>query len=313
MSSMFKKATKAKAKLRMAISGPSGSGKTMTALLLAKHLGKRVALIDTERGSASKYAGDVAEFDATELDLFTVENYMRAINGAAAEGYDVLVIDSLSHAWSGRGGILEQVEKAGGKFSAWAKFTPLQQRFIDTILSYPGHVIATMRSKTAYEVSVEEGKNGTKQTRVEKLGLAPVQRDDVSFEFDVMLDMNDRNVASVVKTRCSAISGQYIDKPGKELADTLLAWLSDGVEMQPAKPAEAEPPATQTEKPYTFDQHLKNLERIGPEKLQAWVTRLFEMNRTKEQGDMAWTCFVAKCALEGKDPESYLPPREDVA
>lgn len=232
---MFRKATKSQAKLRLAISGPSGSGKTFTALTLGKTLGKRMAVIDTERGSASKYAGDVAEFDSAGMELFSVQNYLKAIGEAAAAGYDVLVIDSLSHAWSGRGGILEEADKMGGKFSAWAKLTPLQQKLIDAILSYPGHVIATMRSKTEYQVTVEEGKNGTKQTKVEKLGLAPVQRDDVSYEFDVMLDMNDRNVATVTKSRCSAIAGQSILKPGQELAETLLVWLTDGAEVPQAR------------------------------------------------------------------------------
>lgn len=236
--SMFQKATKKKAKLRLAIAGPSGAGKTFTALTLGKHIGKRIAVIDTERGSASKYAGDVADFDACELDHFAVQKYITAINGAAAEGYDVLVIDSLSHAWAGKGGILEEADKRGGKFGAWRELTPMQQRLVDTILSYPGHVIATMRSKMDYAVTIDDSK-GRKETKVEKLGLAPVQRDDMSFEFDVMIDMDERHNGRVTKSRCPGLADAVISKPGKELADTLMAWLSDGEEVAPERPLAA--------------------------------------------------------------------------
>lgn len=232
--SMFAKATKKKARLRLAIAGASGSGKTFTALTVGKHIGNRMAVIDTERGSASKYVRDVADFDTCELEHFAVQRYLQAIKNAAESGYDVLVIDSLSHAWAGKGGILEEADKRGGKFGAWRDLTPLQQSLMDAILSYPGHVIATMRSKMAYEVTTDESK-GRKETKVEKIGLAHVQRDDVSYEFDVMLDMDEKNNARVTKTRCPALTGQVLSKPGKDLADTLLAWLSDG-EAAPERP-----------------------------------------------------------------------------
>src|SRR5690606_34635021 len=106
----FKKATKSQAKLRMAITGPSGSGKTYTALSVGTPLG-RIAVIDTERGSASKYA-DLFDFDVLELTEYNPRNYIEAIRAACAGGYDVLIIDSLSHAWSGQGGVLELVDRA---------------------------------------------------------------------------------------------------------------------------------------------------------------------------------------------------------
>lgn len=239
---MFAKATKKKARLRLAIAGASGSGKTFTALTVGKHIGNKMAVIDTERGSASKYAGDVADFDACDLEHFAVQKYLQAIKSAAEAGYDVLVIDSLSHAWAGKGGILEEADKRGGKFGAWRDLTPLQQSLMDAILSYPGHVIATMRSKMAYEVTTDESK-GRKETKVEKIGLAHVQRDDVSYEFDVMLDMDEKNNARVTKTRCPALTGLVLSKPGKDLAETLLAWLSDGDSPTPPKD---QPKPTQT-------------------------------------------------------------------
>jgi DNA polymerase III delta prime subunit len=223
----FVKASKSQSKLRLAISGPPGSGKTYTALLLAKHLGGKVACIDTERGSASKYAGDVADFDTNELAFFSVAAYLAAIKEAADGAYGVLVVDSMSHAWAGKGGVLEEVDKRGGKFDAWRHATPLQQSLVDAILSYPGHVICTMRSKIAYDVTSTE-RNGRKETKVEKLGLAPVQRDDLSYEFDVVFEMNDRNMATISKSRCAALAGQVIDKPGADVAAVLKRWLTDG-------------------------------------------------------------------------------------
>lgn len=224
----FKRANKRQARLRMAITGPTGAGKTYTALEVGKHLGTKIALIDTERGSASKYAGDVADFDVDELAQFSIPHYLEAILNAEREGYDVLIIDSLTHAWSGKGGLLEEVDKRGGKFDAWRWATPVQQRLVDTILSYPGHVIATIRSKMSYEVETTEKANGRRETTVKKLGMAPQQRDDLPYEFDVILDMDQDNNAKVSKTRCAAIRGDVITMPGKDLADKLKAWLSDG-------------------------------------------------------------------------------------
>lgn len=242
MAVKFKRATKLQARLRLAITGPTGSGKTYTALEVGRHLGKKIAVIDTERGSASKYAGDVATFDAIELELFSIQNYLEAIREAEREGYDVLIIDSLTHGWSGKGGILEEVDKRGGKFDAWRWATPWQQKLVDAMLSYPGHLIATMRSKMSYEVETAEKGNGKRETTVKKLGLAPQQRDDLPYEFDVILDMDQDNNGKVNKTRCKAIRGEVITMPGKDLADKLLAWLSDGA------------PRDEEEKPITLVQ-----------------------------------------------------------
>ena len=233
----FKKATKAQAKLRVSIFGPSGSGKTYTALLLGAALGGPVALIDTERGSASKYAGDVADFDALELTSYEPAKYIRAIGEAAKERYPVLVIDSLSHAWSGKGGILEQKDAKGGRFDAWKELTPQQTDLLEAILAYPGHVIVTMRSKTEYVIDQVENRAGKLVSTPRKVGLAPVQRQDLEYEFDVVLRLDADNVAHVEKTRCSALAGLSIRHPGAPLADLLTAWLSDGA--PPVAPRQA--------------------------------------------------------------------------
>lgn len=175
----FKKASKAQAKARIALIGPSGSGKTMSALLVAGGLGNRIALIDTERGSASKYAGDPAigvEFDVLELERHHPDDYIAAIDAAAEAGYDVLIIDSLSHAWAGRDGALELVDRAakrsesGNSFAAWRDVTPLHNKLVDTVIGAPMHIIATMRAKTEY-VMVANSKG---KMEPQKVGLAPI-------------------------------------------------------------------------------------------------------------------------------------------
>ena len=246
--SLFKKATKEKSKLRMAIIAPSGGGKTFTALSLAVSLGKRVAVIDTERGSAAKYSDKFA-FDTLELESFSPTNYIMAVKAAEAEGYDVVVIDSLSHAWNGKDGALEQVDKAkarsstGNSFTAWRDVTPLHNKLVDTIISAKMHVIATMRAKTEYVIE----KNDQGKMVPRKVGMAPIQRDGMEYEFDVVADMNLDNQLIVTKTRCSVLNGAVVPKPGAELAKTLNDWLSDGVEPQP-KPVHT-PAAAAAQKP----------------------------------------------------------------
>jgi hypothetical protein len=240
MNMQFRQATKQQSRLRMALIGPSGSGKTYTALKVAQYLGQRVAVIDTERGSASKYA-DIFAFDVLELDSFSPMTYVEAIKAAQAGGYDVLIIDSLSHAWMGKDGALEQVDRAAKRsqsnnsYTAWRDVTPMHNALVDAMLQSNCHIIGTMRAKTEYVI--EQNERGKSVPR--KVGLAPVQRDGLEYEFDVVGDMNLENDFVVSKTRCSVLAGQIINKPGEELAKTLRTWLSDGAPatVNPPQPA----------------------------------------------------------------------------
>ena len=227
---LFKKATKTQSKLRMALYGVSGSGKTYSALSLATGLGGRIALIDTERGSASKYAGRF-NFDVLEMTPpFTPASYVQAIKAAEAEGYDVLVIDSLSHAWSGAGGALEMVDNAAARssskntYTAWRDVTPQHNALVDAILQVRCHVIATMRSKTEYVM--EPDSRGKMMPR--KVSMAPIQRDGMEYEFDVFGEMDINNNLIVQKSRCEALAGGVFNKPNGQVSDLLKAWLSDG-------------------------------------------------------------------------------------
>ncbi|MEO0479619.1 MAG: ATP-binding protein [Planctomycetota bacterium] len=226
MSLTFKKATKEDSRLRMCLTGPSGSGKTMTALKIATGLGGRVAVIDTERGSASKYA-DLFEFDVLELESFSPETYIEAIRAAQEQGYDVVVIDSLSHEWTGKGGALEindQVaakSKSKNRFNAWGEVTPRHRAMVDAITNSSCHVLATLRTKTQYVVETNE--RGKQEPR--RVGLAPVQRQGIEYEFDVMALMDLDNTMVIEKTRCPDLIGAVIERPGQEVADILKRWL----------------------------------------------------------------------------------------
>lgn len=235
---LFHKATKTQKRLRLSLYGVSGSGKTYSALALAKGLGGKIAMIDTERGSASAYANLFA-FDTLEmLPPFSPAAYVTAIKAAETEGYDILIIDSLTHAWSGAGGALEMVDNAAKRsqsqnsYTAWRDVTPEHNRLIDAIIGSKCHIIATMRSKAEYVL--EEDSRGKKVPK--KKGMAPIQRDGMEYEFDVVAEMTSDNEMVIQKTRCPELSGQVIAKPNGATSATLRAWLSDGAPMPgPAK------------------------------------------------------------------------------
>jgi hypothetical protein len=233
MAFQIKKATKEQAKLRLALIGLAGSGKTFSALAIATNLvpNGRVCVIDTERGSASLYAPPFA-FDVIELESFAPGKYVEALEYVEAQGYDVCVIDSLTHAWSGKDGALEQVDKAqrrsgsGNSFTAWRDVTPQHNALVEAMLRTRMHLIATMRSKMEY-VQEKDDKN---KTTIRKVGLAPIQRDGMDYEFTVVGDMDLDHKLIVTKSRClGAVDvGAVIDKPGEKLAHTLRAWLMSG-------------------------------------------------------------------------------------
>ncbi len=246
---VFTEATREQLKLRMALTGVTGGGKTYTALNLMTYLlggnirdpsmAKRIALLDTERGSASRYAkGRPFHFFRAEPTSFEPEMFVAAIRAAERAGFEGLIIDSLSHEWIGTGGALEQVDRAarnGNTFVAWGSVTPRHNAVIDAIMASPLHIIATMRAKMAHEQTVDN--NGKKVVR--KLGLAAQQRDGIEYEFDIIGDMDITNELTITKSRCSDLNGKFFKLPGSELATIINAWLDDG---EPRTPADAAPP-----------------------------------------------------------------------
>lgn len=243
----FRPATKQKSRLRMALDGVAGSGKTLTALRAALAIcrpGGKIAVINTESGAIEKYLGDVWDgsplaFDIDELPDFSPTSYTSKISEAGQLGYDVLIIDSLSHAWAGSGGALEIVDKGAGKSAftskdGWRKVTPMHNQMIEAILRSPCHIIVTMRTKTEYVLEEQVNpQTGAKQQVPKKIGMKPVQREGMEYEFDVVGDMDETHTLSISKTRCSALDNALCVKPGADFFRTLKIWLEDG--SDPAK------------------------------------------------------------------------------
>lgn len=233
----FTKATKKAAKGRIAIDGPSGSGKTYTALTIASTLrppGGRIAVIDTEHGSASKYA-DLFDFDTVGLHRYSPQILIDALGAAAAAAYDPVIVDSLSHFWMGTDGMLEQVDKAakregGHGMSGWKVMRPVERQMIEALLAYPGHVICTLRVKTDWV----EGENARGKRQMMKVGTKAEQREGLEYEFDLVASMDLSNELTVVKSRCPALSGEIVAQPGVGFAETFKGWLDDG---EPAGPS----------------------------------------------------------------------------
>lgn len=227
----IRKAERKKAKLRLGIAAPSGAGKTYSALLLAFGLGGKVGLIDTEHGSGDLYA-HLGDYDIISIEApYTVNKYTQAIKAFEQAGYNTVIIDSLSHAWSGDGGLLDKqgkmADRGTNSFAAWRTITPEHNALVDAMLSSPCHIIATMRAKQEYVL--ETNSKGKQEPK--KVGMAPVQREGMEYEFTVMLDVDMNHVASASKDRTSLFDGQYM----KITADTgkmLLSWLEMGVEPE---------------------------------------------------------------------------------
>lgn len=226
----FQRATRKKSKLRLGVAGPAGSGKTTAALQIATGLGGRVAVLDTERGSASLYS-DRFDFDVLDLGPpYAPERFIEAIHAAERAGYDVLILDSITHEWNGSGGCcdineaLAQARYKGNTWSAWSETTPRHRAFLDAILQSRMHIIATMRSKT----ETVQGDGG----RVKKIGMKAEQRDGTDYEFSVVLEIDHQtHLATATKDRT-----RLFKDPLQVTADVgvmLRNWLDSGAEVVP--------------------------------------------------------------------------------
>lgn len=230
----FDLATRKNAKLRLAIDGTSGSGKTYGALVIAGVLGGKIGVLDSETGSASLYAGapGIPPFGVEELEGATIQEYLEKITMAAAEGIDVLIVDSYSHSWMST---LEAVDRAGGWAKAGKTISPLTGRLVKALQSYPGHVIATMRSKTDYAIDTD-AKTG-KVAGMRKIGVNPIARPDTEYEFTVMLTLDREGGVTVSKSRCGAslpMDQAYSRNDLPKIAERLKRWLAEGAPVSAA-------------------------------------------------------------------------------
>jgi len=221
----FKTANKKQQKLRLAITGLAGSGKTFSALRIASGMGNKIAVIDSEHSSSELYANRF-KFDICTLNTFEIEEYVDAIESAGNAGYDVIIIDSLSHAWDK---LLERVDKIadqryrGNTFRAWSEGGELQKKLVESILSSPCHVIGTIRTKAEYAVDNNDGK-----TKITKLGTAPKQREGFEYELSLVMELSHKHTGFISKDRTGKFQDKYIDMPGEEFGKELIAWLNDG-------------------------------------------------------------------------------------
>jgi hypothetical protein len=241
MALQIRKATRRKAKLRLALIGPSGSGKTMSALKLAFGIGGKVGIIDTENGSADLYA-NLGEYDVITLEKpYLVSKYREAIAAFEGAGYDTIIVDSLSHAWAGAGGLLDKQGQIANRpgtnsYAAWREVTPDHNALVEALLSSRCHMIVTMRVKTEYVLETND--RGKQVPR--KVGLAPVQRDGVEYEFTVVMDIDIDHKAAASKDRTTLFDG-WRDTITEGTGRQLLQWLESGADA----PAPAARPASE--------------------------------------------------------------------
>ena len=227
----FRPASREGRKVRISLQGVAGSGKTLTGLSIAHGLneGKKFAVIDTENESASLYLGvNGVLFDSCPMDRYDPRLLMQALELAAKKGYGTVFIDSLSHFWKGAEGTLDQVEKAasrygGNSFAGWKDGTPLQNDMVQAILTYPGHVVATMRSQT--EWVLQENARGRREPVM--VGMKAEQRKGIEYEFDIAAEMNIENRMRFLKSRCPALHQQVLERPdgARDIAKPVLDWL----------------------------------------------------------------------------------------
>ena len=270
----IKKAQRTLAKLRLAMTGTSGSGKTYSSLLIAKGLGGRICVIDTERGSASLYADlpGMPEFDTLELDEpYSPERYVEAIRMVESSGYDICIVDSMTHEWSGTGGCLEindQLARSkyrGNTWSAWNEVTPRHRRFVDTILQSKMHMICTMRSKA--DTAQEKDAGG--KTKVVKVGMKTEQRDGMDYEFTLVFDISaDGHFANASKDRTALFSQPVIlsEETGKKLRE----WIDTARPVQTASPA----PVPSQDLDSQFRQDAIDAAEAGADVFVAWGKRM---------------------------------------
>ncbi|MFD3535349.1 AAA family ATPase [Streptomyces sp. NPDC058664] len=228
----FRPASKDGQKARLSLQGPSGSGKTWTGLFAAAGFaeGERFAVIDTERGASGLYVTEVgAPFDVLPMRRYNPRGLVKALAAAAQAGYPVVMVDSLTHFWKGAEGTLDQVSQVadskyrGNTFAAWKDGGEIQDEMIEALMSYPGHVVATMRSSIKMVLE-----NGSK-TPVSK-GMLAEQRQGIEFEFGVAAELSRANQLRFIKSRCPAFNGREIDRPNGavDIAKPYLDWLRAG-------------------------------------------------------------------------------------
>jgi hypothetical protein len=276
----LKKAQRKKVKLKIGISGPSGFGKTYSALLMAYGMcgdWTKVAVIDTENGSASLYE-DLGEYNVIELDApYTPERYIEAIETCENAGMQVIIADSITHEWDGEGGCLQIVENLGGRFQDWAKVTPRHKKFVNKILQVNCHFITTVRRKQEYEMTKEGNK-----TKVQKVGTKEVTREGFEYELTLNFELlNDKHLVKPSKDRTGLFDGQPEFVITSETGKQLMDWANKGVD----------------EKKYL-------IASIKKAKSRDELTTIWNNNKRFQEDEAVKSVFVKMSAKYPKDEEN---------
>lgn len=269
MALQFKKAQRSQAYVKVGVSAASGAGKTLGMLLMAygmmkeKYPGKsdaflweKIAVIDTENGSGELYVGAhveksnlvIGEYNVVAVESpFTADKYINAIDLCEQNGVEVGIIDSASHMWEGTGGMLDKqnavAKRSGNSYTAWRDVTPDHNRFVEKMLQCKMHLFVTMRAKQEY---VQE-KDSNGKTVVRKLGMAPIQRTGMEYEFTLFLEINAEHEAFGAKDRTSIFDQRSFIITPKDGGD-LMKWLNSGAPMKEVEktleigPAESKAP-----------------------------------------------------------------------
>jgi len=240
----FMQAHRAGSHARIALVGPPGSGKTFSALRVAQGLGcARIGVVDSERGKSRKQADKGVPFGLVVLPNHSPQKYIEAIEAAAKANVDGLIIDSLSHEWTGEQGALEMVaalarnSESGNEFASWKAVSPEHMRLFDVLLGFPGHVLATMRSKKKYELVEVQNRQGRMVKQPREVGIVPVQREDFAYEFDLVGQLDAEHRWTITKTCCEAYPrGAVVPQPGVEFGKRLATWLRGTADGRAADP-----------------------------------------------------------------------------
>lgn len=222
-------------KLRLGLSGASGFGKTYSALLLAYGITNdwsKIAIIDTENGSASLYS-HLGDYNALTLEEpYNPERYIQAIETCEKAGMEVIIIDSITHEWSGKGGCLELHEQLGGKFQDWGKISPRHQAFIDKILQSSCHIITTVRRKVDY--SMDADMNG--RSKVVKHGTKEITREGFEYELTANFELiNENHLAKASKDRTGLFMNKAEFVINSATGKKLMEWCNKGVSIDNIK------------------------------------------------------------------------------
>lgn len=242
----LKRAVRAKMKVPIMLMGASGSGKTVGALLIAKGIvwqmfpdlsddekWEKIAVIDTEHGRSTLYAGmtikeqEIGSFLHYDLSKpYTPQRYKDAFMECKQAGCEVIIVDSITHAWSGEGGVLDKVNALGGKFSDWNKVKPDENTLLSMFLDTDVHVIACVRSKQGYELTTLD----TGKLQIEKVGLKAEQKDSLEYEFAITFQLYQNHTAEPMKDNSNSFDGRFIitEETGKQIYE----WAEEGVDIK---------------------------------------------------------------------------------